>query len=103
MSRYLTWKVKDEKGVLDILTNQLEVMLKEMLQPATLLDYIKHFIVFEQTKHTDKNGVASISTVKKIAAYHQYYAVNKAILSVKDATSEEDRKSTRLNSSHVRI
>lgn len=93
MSRYLTWKVKDEKGVLDMLTNQLEVMLKEMLQPATLLDYIKHFIVFEQTKHTDKNGVASISTVKKIAAYHQYYAVNKAILSVKDATAEDgDRK-----------
>lgn len=92
MSRYLTWKVKDEKGVLDILTNQLEVMLKEMLQPATLLDYIKHFIVFEQTKHTDKNGVASISTVKKIAAYHQYYAVNKAILSVKDATSEDGNR-----------
>src|SRR5690554_326938 len=93
MSRYLTWKVKDEKGVLDILTNQLEVMLKEMLQPATLLDYIKHFIVFEQTKQTDKNGVASISTVKKIAAYHQYYAVNKAIVSVKEATAENgDRK-----------
>jgi len=92
MSRYLTWKVKEDEKAAG-LTNQLEVMLKNMLQPATLLDYIRHFIVYEETKKTDEKGIAQITTIKKIAAYHQYYAVNKAIQSVQEATSEDgDRK-----------
>ena len=49
---------------------ELEVMIRGMLNKATLLDLIRHFIVFERTK--DK-------VVKKVAAYHQYYAVNKAV------------------------
>jgi type I restriction enzyme R subunit len=40
------------------------------LNKKTLLDVIRHFIVYEKTKE---------KTIKKIAAYHQYYAVNKAI------------------------
>ncbi len=51
---------------------EMDIMLKGMLDKKTLLDIIRHFIVFEKTK--DK-------TVKKVAAYHQYYAVNKAIVS----------------------
>lgn len=93
ISRYLAWKTKNTEGVQDILTNQLDTMLKELLKPETLIDYIKHFAVFEQSKNTDKNGVATISTIKKIAAYHQYYAVNKAIESVKQASTHNgDRK-----------
>lgn len=93
LSRYLTWKLKDDQGNRPVLSNQLETMLQEMLKPAVLLDFIRHFIVYEQSKETDKNGVAQITTVKKIAAYHQYYAVNKAIDSVQDAASiDGDRK-----------
>lgn len=93
ISRYLAWKTKNTEGVQDILINQLDTMLKELLKPETLIDYIKHFAVFEQSKNTDKNGVATISTIKKIAAYHQYYAVNKAIESVKQASTHNgDRK-----------
>ena len=93
ISRYLAWKTKNTEGIQDILTNQLDTMLKELLNPETLIDYIKHFAVFEQSKNTDKNGVATISTIKKIAAYHQYYAVNKAIESVKQASTHNgDRK-----------
>lgn len=93
LSRYLTWKVKDDQGSRPLLTNQLEIMLQEMLKPTVLLDFIRHFIVYEQSKQTDKNGVAQITTVKKIAAYHQYYAVNKAIESVKEAAGiNGDRK-----------
>ena len=35
----------------------------------------------------DENGLKQIQTVKKIAAYHQYYAVNKAVESTKRATA----------------
>lgn len=45
-----------------------------------LLDLIRHFIVFEKTKQEDaKTGIVTINTIKKIAAYHQYYAVNHAV------------------------
>src|SRR5690554_1698161 len=93
MSRYLTWKVKDKNDKPIGLTNQLEIMLKELLSPSTLIDYIRHFVVYEETKKSDSSGIAQITTVKKIAAYHQYYAVNKAIQSVHKATAlNGDRK-----------
>lgn len=44
-------------------------------------------MVFEQSNKEDlKTGVISIHTVKKIAAYHQYYAVNAAVASILRAT-----------------
>src|SRR5690606_8500441 len=51
-----------------------------MLSPSTLLDLVRNFIVFEKSKKEDaKTGITQIETVKKLAAYHQYYAVNRAI------------------------
>lgn len=76
-SRFMSWKTKDGKTTEDTLQPQLEVMFSGMLNPATLLDLIKHFIVFEKT---DKK------TLKKVAAYHQYYAVNKAVKSTVTAS-----------------
>jgi type I restriction enzyme R subunit len=74
--RFLPWKTVDGKEKASSVTPQIEVMLKGMLNKETLLDLIRHFVVFEQEKDT-KDGSIKIS--KKIAAYHQYYAVNKAI------------------------
>ncbi|MCW3789280.1 type I restriction endonuclease subunit R [Plebeiibacterium sediminum] len=92
-SRYLAWKTSDGIQEASTLTSQLEVLIKGLTNPDTLLDYIRHFIVFEESKHVDKDGIATIQTVKKIAAYHQYYAVNKAIESVKKASADNgDRK-----------
>ncbi len=92
-SRYLAWKTSDGIEEASKLSSQLEVLIKGLLNQATLLDYIRHFIVFEQNKHIDKNGIATIQTIKKVAAYHQYYAANKAIESVKKATAVDgDRK-----------
>lgn len=69
------------------LISQLETLINGMLNKKTLLDLIRHFIVFEKSKKEDQETkVTSISTVKKIAAYHQYYAVNKAIESAIRAT-----------------
>jgi type I restriction enzyme R subunit len=69
------------------ITPQVEVLLKGMLNKATLLDLIRHFIVFEADK--DKEGSVKIS--KKIAQYQQYNAVLKALTSTVNAT-KKDRK-----------
>ena len=61
-----------------------------MLNKPTLLDLIRNFIVFEKDKKIDaKTGLTQIETVKKIAAYHQYHAVNKAVESTRFAATEE--------------
>lgn len=80
-SRYMTWKTANGKTQSTSTQPQLEVMLNGLLNPVTLLDMIRHFIVFEASKHEDSKGIISIRTVKKMAAYHQYYAVNAAVLS----------------------
>jgi type I restriction enzyme R subunit len=70
-SRFMEWKSADGKNIVDARRqSELEPMIKGLLNKQTLLDVIRHFIVFEKTKET---------TLKKIAAYHQYYAVNRAI------------------------
>lgn len=80
LSRFLAWKSADGKAEASHLVSQLETLIAGMLNKETLLDLIRHFIVFEKTKQEDtKTGIVTINTVKKIAAYHQYYAVNRAI------------------------
>ena len=75
-------------------SNELEILTTGLLNKQTLLDLIRHFTVFEKTRSEDLNtNIVSITTIKKIAAYHQYYAVNKAIESIVKASSQEgDRK-----------
>lgn len=79
-SRFMTWKSADGKAEASHLVSQLETLINGMLNKRTLLDLIRHFIVFEKSKREDpKTGITTISTVKKLAAYHQYYAVNRAV------------------------
>ncbi len=88
LSRFMAWKSEDGKSEASHLVSQLETLINGMLNKTTLLDLIRHFVVFEKSKKEDlKTGVISISTVKKIAAYHQYYAVNKAITKTLTAAS----------------
>lgn len=80
LSRFMTWKSSDGKTEASHLIGQLETLIKGMLNKETLLDLIRHFIVFEKSKKEDKEtGIITIQTVKKLAAYHQYYAVNRAV------------------------
>ncbi len=77
-NRFVPWKSIDGRTTADSTTPQIEVMFKGMLNKTTLLDLIRHFIVFETSKDT---------TYKKIAAYHQYYAVNKAVTTTTNASA----------------
>lgn len=79
-SRFMAWKTADGKIEASHLINQLEILIKGMLQKETLLDLIRHFIVFEKSKKEDVHtGIITIQTIKKMAAYHQYFAVNRAV------------------------
>ena len=80
LNRFMTWKTSDGLKEASRFKPQLETMFEGMLKPAILLDLIRNFIVFEKTKKEDaKTGLIQIFTEKKLAAYHQYYAVNKAV------------------------
>ena len=99
-SRFQTWKTidltdtqaggKKERAHRDV---PIQALLMGMLNKATLLDLIRNFIVFEKDKKSDlKTGLMQIETVKKIAAYHQYYAVNKAVESTRLASTEKGNR-----------
>lgn len=92
-SRFMAWKSADGKAEASPLVGQLETLIKGMLNKMTLLDLIRHFIVFEKSKREDKNtGIINIQTEKKLAAYHQYYAVNRAVESTLRASGYISKK-----------
>ncbi|AGB49543.1 type I site-specific deoxyribonuclease, HsdR family [Methanomethylovorans hollandica DSM 15978] len=79
-TRFMTWKSSDGRVEASPLIGQLETLIKGMLEKTTLLDILRHFIVFEKSKKEDSTtGIITIRTVKKLASYHQYYAVNRAV------------------------
>jgi type I site-specific restriction-modification system R (restriction) subunit len=78
-SRFMSWKTEaDRKDKQRI--SPLETLTKGMLNKQTLLDLVRSFIVFEQSKSEDpKTRQTVVKTVKKLAACRQFYAVNKAV------------------------
>jgi type I restriction enzyme R subunit len=82
-NRFMAWKSADGKVEASPLVGQIETLVRGMLNRRTLLDLIRHFIVFEKTRKASPSGAAGASditvvrTEKKLAAYHQYYAVNR--------------------------
>ncbi len=92
-TRYMAWKTADGINEASRFAPQLETLMKGMLNPAVLLDLVRNFIVFEKTKKEDpKTGITQIETVKKLGAYHQYYAVNRAVQSTIQASGANGDK-----------
>lgn len=88
-SRFMAWKSADGRNEASPLVSQLQTLIQGLLNPTTLLDMVRHFIVFEQGKREDPHtGLISLSLTKKVAAYHQYYAVNAAVASTLRAAAE---------------
>lgn len=81
--RFMSWKTKEAASSIEEPVPELETLCKSLLNKRTLLDVIRHFTVFERSD-TDLQ--------KKVAAYHQYYAVNKAVIATKYAESEAGDK-----------
>lgn len=55
-NRFVPWKSMDGKTTVESTVPQVEVMFKGMLNKSTLLDLIRHFIVFEKYKDSTKKG-----------------------------------------------
>jgi type I restriction enzyme R subunit len=70
IERFARWRTIDGVTV-DPLGefNELETLVRGVLQPAMLLDYLRYFVLFEDDGRL----------VKKIAGYHQFHAVRAAI------------------------
>jgi type I restriction enzyme R subunit len=65
--------------------NELQTLVRGVLAPAYLLDYLRFFVLFE-----DDDGL-----VKKIAGYHQFHAVRAAIAQVIAASRSDGLPSVR--------
>ncbi|WP_150306211.1 type I restriction endonuclease subunit R [Pseudomonas saliphila] len=77
IERFARWRTIDGVTV-DPLGefNELETLVRGVLQPAMLLDYLRYFVLFEDDGRL----------VKKIAGYHQFHAVRAAIQQVVSAS-----------------
>src|SRR3989338_5164358 len=82
--RFLPWKTIDGKEKAPKATPQIDILLRGMFNRKVLLDLVRNFVVFEQERDTKEN---IIRLSKKVAAYHQYHAVNKAIGATLKASS----------------
>lgn len=69
--RFMTWRSKDGEMESSSSLSSLDILIHGMLNPETLLDLIRYFVLFQDD---DKGHISKI-----LAAYHQYYAVNKAV------------------------
>ena len=79
--RFMQWRTID--GVaLDPLGKfqELETLVRGVLAPAYLLDYLRYFVLFED------DG----TLVKKVAGYHQFHAVRAAVEQVVTAASTDE-------------
>ncbi len=82
--RYSQWKTVNYERPKDL--NQFETFIKGLLSPHILLDVVRNFIVYETNS---SNGTVTIS--KKVAAYQQYNATNKALLSTVKAIDSDHK------------
>lgn len=76
--RYMAWRTIDGVAT-DPLgpMRELETLTHGLLRPEVLIDYLRHFILFE-----DDGGL-----VKKVAGYHQFHAVQAVVNSVLKASA----------------
>lgn len=82
--RFMAWRTVDGRTIAPLSSIQLETLIKGVFEKRRLIDYIMNFVVFE-----DDGG----KIVKKAAAYHQYFAVNKALESTVAASRPDgDRR-----------
>lgn len=67
---FLPWRTIKDENDKPLLEYELEKVVKGFFDCEKILDYIRHFVLFEQDGDT---------IVKKIAGYHQFHAVREAV------------------------
>lgn len=92
LERFMNWRSTDGRNVAPLSVPQYETLMEGMLAKTRLIDIACHFILFQtsSTGSYDRGGKrigAKKTLIKILAAYHQYFAVKKAIEKTKLATS----------------
>jgi type I restriction enzyme R subunit len=78
--RFMPWRTIEGEELAPSSLPQLQVAIEGLLEKRRLLDFLRYFVVFED----EGGGVL----VKKIAGYHQYHAVNRALTQTISASTE---------------
>ena len=78
--RFMPWRTIEGEDLAPASLPQLRVVIEGLLNPRRLLDFIRYFVVFED----EGGGVVK----KKIAGYHQFHAVNRALAETLSASNE---------------
>ena len=68
--RFMAWRTVNNEHDKPLFEYALETLVRGFFKPDLLLDYIRHFVLFEQDGD---------NTIKKIAGYHQFHAVREAV------------------------
>ena len=85
--RFLPWRTIQNEHDKPLLSYELEAVVRGFFAPELFLDYIRHFVLFEQDGER---------LIKKIAGYHQFHAVREAVrvtlvAATLDGTLREER------------
>lgn len=85
--RFLPWRTIHDEHDKPLLSYELEAVVRGFFQRELFLDYIRHFVLFEQDGER---------LIKKIAGYHQFHAVREAVrvtlvAATLDGTLREER------------
>jgi type I restriction enzyme, R subunit len=81
--RFMAWRTVDGEEIAPKGIPELETLIKGIFDTEKLLSLLKGFIVFENT---------GSGLIKKIAGYHQFHAVHKAVECTIQATSDTGDK-----------
>ncbi len=81
--RFNPWRTIEGEEPAPSNISQLQVIIEGLFHKTRLLDFIRYFSVFEED---------GSKLIKKIAAYHQFHAVNQAVKSTLMASSTEGDK-----------
>ena len=78
--RFMPWRTIEGEELAPASLPQLQVVIEGLLDKRRLLDFLRYFVVFED----EGGGVL----VKKIAGYHQFHAVNRALSETISSSAE---------------
>ncbi len=82
--RFMPWRTTDGREIASKGKPELDVLIQGVFEKARFLDLIQHFVVFE---------VDAGTIIKKMAGYHQFHAVNKAVdCTLKAISPKGDRR-----------
>jgi type I restriction enzyme R subunit len=79
-NRFAAWKTVNGEEIQRSV--QIDTLTRGVFEKSRVLDIVKNFIVFEK---------GDAGYIKKLAAYHQYWAVNKALATTASAVSGDHR------------